>query len=501
MTLRLPPVGRTFPWFILILVGKLILAAFFVSQSAHYLPNTINDYGITISKDYGELLGVVDNYFEHGAYSIDLETGTPYTGRLPGYSAPYLFLQSFLGKEIALLVLILLQLLLSSLATVRIAQCVYGMTLKRRFFFVTMMIVGFAFYSVAWETWTYPESFALSAWLLAVYHFYKSWGSARWWHFLLAGIFMAWAFFLRGFLGVFYIAFGLAFLWQWIRTAQRQRLIIQFCFFLLPLLVFESAWVLRNKLSTGKIILLQSSFGWGEELNEYSLDKAYKPSMLSLRDLIACWGGDNVHYYQGSDMSYFTMKSDPGSFFPFRKEIFFDGFERDSLIHIRQLVQESFNSELDLESRIQSDNRLKAKAERLSAKFKADRSFYVYVKGSFYKLKNLVLQNVVGNWPGPSFSESSVLYKVYKLLVLFVYFGGIIVGAISCLWLILRKNNDVIFHVLWASSVLLLLCFSLLINTAEFKYFMTGALNLSLIGLLGLAELLSLLRRKRAETL
>ena len=501
MTLRLPPIGRTLPWFILVLIGKLLLAAFFISQSAKYLPETINEAGITITKDYGELLGPVDNYFEHGLYSIDPESGISYTGRLPGYSFPYLVLQSLFSSNIALILLIIFQLMLSALATVRISQCIYGISLKRSFFIVTLFLVGFLFYSVAWETWTYAESFALSAWLLAVYHFYKSWGSARWWHFLLAGLFMAWAFFLRGFLGVYYLAFGFAFIWQWFRTKQRRRLMIQFVFFILPLFVFESAWVIRNKVSTGKVILLQSSFGWGDADDAYSIDKAYKPSMLSLRGLIACWGGDNVHFYPGSDMSYFTMRDDPGSFFPFRPEIFSEQIQPDTLVHLRSLVQTSFNKDLELSERINADKSLKAKTERLTDEFRASRPLYYFGMASVYKLKNLCLQNVVGNWPGPSFSASPLPYKAFKLVSLFIYFAGIVLGIISCIWLVLRKNNSVIFHLLWMSTLFSVLSFCFLINTAEFKYFMTGAVNLSLIALVGLAELLSLQRRKRTETI
>lgn len=494
--MRIAPQHTRF-WFILTLTVKLILFAIFLNLGKSFSSGEYSELGVLISKDYGELLGPADSFIENGTYSLREQSDQPYAGRLPGYSVPYMLLRSVLPQGLALLLLILGQIALSAFAAVRISQLIFRISEKKWLFYAALLGVSVLSYSLPWEGWTYPESFGLSAWLLGVYYFQQALDLRSGKAFLWSGFFVAWAFFLRGFLGVYFLAFALVFGAMWLRRHQARGSIFKFALlFILPLFIMESAWTIRNKLSLGEWVFLQTSFGWSDVEQEYALDKVYKPSMLELRKLIASWGGDNVHFYPESDMSYFYMKDEPDSFFPFPNDIFDDSFTPDSLRYIRTLVQSSFNKELPIETRIKADQELASKAEDFRQRFRKKHAGYAYLKAPLLRLKNLVVRNVTSNWPGPAFSASPIWYKAYKLIVLAMYFISMIIGALSTLYLVFMKRSEASFHLLWISTALLALTFMFLINTAEFKYFMTASVNLFLLSLIGLGEFLSLRSRK-----
>ena len=94
---------------------------------------------------------------------------------------------------------------------------------------------------------------------------------------------------------------------------------------------------------------------------------------------------------------------------------------------------------------------------------------------SISRFKNLVLRNVTSDWPGKSFSENHLIYKIYKLLILSCYFTPILLSVLSLIFFLLkpkRINTTTIFFFLCLS--ILCLTFMFLVNVAEFKYFMTG---------------------------
>lgn len=478
---ELIPIKRLRLWFLVAIVFKLLLFWFFKEQSAELSDVQLNEYGITITKDYSELLGPVDHLVDYGTYSLEPNSDKAYAGRLPGYSVAYLLFRFWLNKDVALLFLILSQIILSAFALVKISETIAQIGRQKWLFWASLLGLGFLSYSLPWESWTYPESFALSAWLLSLHYFHRSGREMKTVPLLWAGFFAAWAFFLRGFLGVYFLSFAFIFFLRLMGSLNSKKVLIKGLIFLMPLVIMESTWVIRNKISLGKIVLLQTSFGWSELEQEYPIDKVYKPSMLELRKLIASWGGDNVHFYPGSDMSYFTKEKIAEDFFPFSKDLFFNGFSQDSLIALRRDVQRSLDQQLPMSERLIADASIAERSQRYAEIFKKHKAFRAYLIAPILRAKNLIVHNVTGNWPGPSFSASPLWYKGWKLGVLGLYFGAILSGALIFLIIIWFRSMTEWAILSGFSALTLLLSFMFLINTAEFKYFMTAWANLLVI--------------------
>ena len=134
------------------------------------------------------------------------------------------------------------------------------------------------------------------------------------------------------------------------------------------------------------------------------------------------------------------------------------------------MVQNSYLSEQSEFNRIEAEKKLihyVAESQNVFNKIHGNKIFI----SSFSRIKNLLVNNVVANWPGKSFSENSIVVKVYKLSVVLIFYLMIILSIVS----FLIKNNfskkDKFFRsCLLLSFLYLLLVFSFVINIAEFKY-------------------------------
>ena len=431
------------------------------------------------SNDYSELLAPVDNLIDHGTYAKSSDIHHPYIGRLPGYMFPYVIFRAFFSQKSAVFLLLLFQFLLalsSSYALYLLLRDSVKASIPLSY--LGIIIYTFFNYSIAWEFRTYPESITLSCFIIGTFYLLKSLTNQNKKLLLLSGFFFAWMFFLRGFLLLYFLPISVILFIPLLRSKNLKLISIRFLLFFIPLLVMETSWISRNYYNTGEFIPLQDnlSYSFSEEslTEKYPFDSPYKPTILILRELIAEWGGDNVHFYPNSEMGYFLSNDNLKIENHFPDYIFNDSFTPKDILEINERCKASFKSNLSLTERIKHETQLWETISEKSNLFKTSHGSMLFIS-SFNKFKNLVFRNVTSDWPGKSFSESSLIYKIYKLLILSCYFTPILLSGISLIFFLFkpkRINTVTIFFFLCLS--ILCLTFMFLINVSEFKYFMTG---------------------------
>jgi hypothetical protein len=287
---------------------------------------------------------------------------------------------------------------------------------------------------------------------------------------IYGGLFFAWMFFLRGFLGGYFL---LPILFIILSSKSLKNSFVRVLIFLIPLIFIQFFWVSRNYYSKGEVIFLQSKFVQDHSFdfdNEYPFNSSYKPSILDLRKLISLWGGNNVKYYTNSEMGYFFNEKTATIDTSFPNWIFKKEFSKDRLIYLKELVQNSYLSEQSEFNKIEAEKKLIHYVGELQNIFNEIHGNKIFIS-SISRIKNLLVNNIVANWPGESFSKSSILVKIYKLSVVFIFYLLILFSIIS----FLLKNNfnkkDKFFRICLSLSFLyLLFLFSFVINIAEFKY-------------------------------
>ena len=460
----------------LIVLFKVIILIYFIFQ-LYPADSFINKF---ISNDYSVLLGPVDNLIETGTYEYVKNSNIPYADRMPGYMFPYVIFRYIFSQNIAVLLLISFQIIFSIIASLCLFKLIYLMTKKNYLSFLVFIIFSLFSFLIPWELWTYPESLSVSCYIVGLLFTYMSIGGKKI-NLIYGGLFFAWMFFLRGFLGGYFL---LPTLFIILSSKSIKKSFVRILIFMIPLFIIQFFWVSRNYYSKGEVIFLQSKFVQDHSFHindEYPFNSSYKPSILDLRKLISLWGGNNVKYYTNSEMGYFFNEKTASIDTSFPDWIFKKEFNKDRLIHLKELVLNSYLSEQSELNRIEAEKKLINYITDSHNIFKEIHGNKIFIS-SFSRIKNLLVNNIVANWPGESFSKSSILVKIYKLSVVFIFYLMILFSIVS----FLIKNNfskkDKFFRSsLLLSFLYLLFVFSFIVNTAEFKYTATLFLSCTIL--------------------
>ena len=402
----------------------------------------------------------------------------PYTERLPGYIFPYVFFRYLFEEDLAVISLILFQVtisILSSLALFKIIKWISKSNFVSLICFATCNLFSFISY---WELFAVPESLSVSYYIISIYFLFKHLyieNSYR--YILIAGIFMAMTFFLRGFLFFYIFSPLILFL-----NVKKLKIFIKYTsMFFLPFIILETSWIIRNYSATKKFIPLVSrnSIASDDQIivdKNYDFDQHYKPSMLKLRNYITKWGGIVLGFYDG-EMSYFLNYTDDiENNFP--NWIFSRGVKKKNLVKIKEKVSESFVKTYDFEKRKQIEKSLVDILTTFSNEFRYD-SFLEVIYVKLKRMKNLVGRNVTADYPFGPFRENSLIIKTYKLVTVSIYFIMVIIATFIILYFIIaRKGEHNIFYTfLYINTLWLFFAFSFLINETEFKYTATLFIN------------------------
>lgn len=483
MGFSLPPVSNWKFWIVCSLVIKVAWLAFFIWFSR--LSSVLLNHFYIVTPDYAELLGPVDNYFISGMFEKDVHSSIPYAGRLPGYIFPYFFFKMMFSQDIALTLLVVFQIVFSAIAAYFLALLSYQIFQKRIVFFLFFIFfLVFSFFSV-WDLYIAPNTLSICAYVFHLFFLNSYFGKKNKTTLLFSGLFLAWVFFLRGFLGVYFVSSLAMIMWFHFKSYGRaKKIFFSALIFCIPIMIMEVAWVARNYSAFGKIIPLQTTYVPGQSAEMYNLEN--RPDRyveVILRKLISAWGGECAWYFPDSEMGWIRTSDDSiASTFQFKEYVFYPGFVRDSLNEVR-LAYKRYN----LSSVQQKDSlyfRLTSLTEHYTAKYILNNKFRYYVITPVLRIKNLIVKNVVADWPGKSFSSSHWTIKCFKAMTVLLYILSLIAGSIGILFCFYRIRQAPLILIMTSFNVLLLLfLFAEVIPFAHFVYFATGCINMVFVGM------------------
>ena len=370
---------------------------------------------------------------------------------------------------------VIFQLIVSCFAIRTLAQMLSDLAKKKFIFplsiFVFTCCCWFSNFEIAFN----PGSLSISCFIFAIWYFQKFLDTYAKKNLLFCGFFIGWMLFLRPFLGVYFVCFSfglLIFLFQKKKTFIH---ILQSGFVLiLPFMMMETIWVFRNYTALNKIILLQNTYGPNDKSNEYGNHRHDKYSLQQLRNLIFCWGGDNLWYTPNSEMTWFINAHPSQDAFNFPAYAYCNGYNKDSLILLKKDIILSLTQSLKISQQDSIENKIIERVNAYTLSFKKEKPLRYYLISPFYRLKNLVARNVVSDWPGESFEKSPVAFKILKLLSLGNYLFFVSIGLIFFLCFPLLKNKTPIAILVWFCLGAVLLTFAYFINFAHHSYFFTG---------------------------
>jgi hypothetical protein len=469
---------KPFRWLLLSLLIKSLLYFIFIynntAPAKHF-------YGCFVEAvDHDEYIRPIDNYIDKGTYSLD-GTSEPYAGRLPGFVFPYILFRALFDQNAALILLGIFILTLSILSSYTISLLMFQLTGKKWAFICAFLAMNFIPFYWYFDWSLHVNSLGVSCLVFFLYYIYNFFETNKTKSLIYAGFFIAWLALLRGFCLIWIFVAFIYLLYFHIRNKNSAKKIILSSFlFLMPFMVFETAWTIRNYISLHDFIPLQTSFVPGSKSKnpEYNTGMVTKNSMMSVRKLIFAWGGDNTWYFPNADMAWFVKERDPIiDNFEFDDKIFCEGLTQDSLAKLKSSIIYSFAAIHDKKTQDSIETVIETTAERYYANFLQHNKSYFYFRAPFKRLKHYLFRNPTQNWPGPSFSSGNILQQPFKVISVFEYALLLFLGLIfPVVYFLKRKSKNKKYHFSLIYILLLgnVLPFMYLILMSHYYYFIFG---------------------------
>lgn len=444
-------------WIILALLIKAVFFAYFL-VSRQYSNDEIRGFIGATTGDYYSYIGSIENFINKGIYSPD--------HRMPGYGIIYLFFRLFFKQGMSLNIMIFLQYILYSISIYYLA--IIGMKLfnSNRVFYLTYYLNLAIIFPFMYEIYTQPECFTIASLIFSIYYFVKFSENRKSNDIFYSGILFAWTIFLRPiFLPVFAIYGFLIFISFIRKKITLQNVIKYYIIISLPFIVFDSAWTLRNYKTYHKIIFLQKSMYYQEQLNYFEVD---------LIKFIQSWGGDATYWNPKAEIRWFNFKnSDKNEAILDTKDvnetlpdyIYTTKFNSDSLLKLKGLIADYFNIPANTKQKTTLSNCIRNKLQDYTLSIKTERPFlYCIIAPSVLFKKFLIHQISFTNTKGVSFIK-----KISKDYYNFMYNILIILCLISFLFIAFLKKYDVklIVHLI---VIYIFIVFPVFLRFVEYRY-------------------------------
>jgi len=246
--------------------------------------------GVEIKQD----LVAAENFFHTGNYYFGKNNmdEDDFTYRLPGFLFVYLPFRCLLSTDAALTAIVLLQVLLSTLATLALARIVFNITKKPIYYYVAFMLFLGSGYVQNHNFGLNREGLTTYVLIFALYLLQSWYAKPKLYLMILFSLLLTWCYLYRAFLvPPVFIIFAIILYYQW---EGNKKLPMKLAFLLfLPSIIFFSYWIPRNYVLTKKLIPLETC-------------TQHKELFMSEIRLIQTWGGEALPWIENSEGSWFN---------------------------------------------------------------------------------------------------------------------------------------------------------------------------------------------------
>ncbi len=237
------------------------------------------DYFIHIHGDTMSYFEPIIHLLEQGSYSPDY--------RMPGYG--FLFYGFFLlshSQEASFFLIVLLQFILTGMAYGLIAQMVFELTGSRKFYALSFLLMEVNYY-LLFDSYLSTESIATSLLILISYLCFRP-GRFP----LFMGLAVCWLIFLKSIFCLLFIPLGFYLLQK--KLSKRFFLLL-----LIPLVLIEGSWILRNAIKFHAFVPLtyQTFYPEGQYGSIYGFQ--------SIQEIIRAYGGSHQFWRMDSEAAWY----------------------------------------------------------------------------------------------------------------------------------------------------------------------------------------------------
>ena len=420
-----------FKWFLFILAAKLLwLLLFTALRNPQWNPilavGTIGLYG-----------GDTQTYY----YPLEqLIASGEYYGmcRMPGVLPIYLPLRMILSEVNAQQAIVVLQVIFDSISTLLLAILAARLFGNRKAFHATILLSCVTTFIALRTVYLLSDSFCISA-LIAAFFFLSSYFQSHRKSLLLyAGLFLAWAIFLRQITLLAAPTMGIMVLTHHWKDGKK---ILQAGFMLaLPLVLSLSVWTLRNHITYGRTIVFVAP------LNEcmYNLT----PELGAVRNLIITMGEDFQPWSKGGGAYwFFDQPLNDRSPSPFHEHHFTAGMKQEELLGLRSDYRTLADPSLSKSTHDSLQQSVVQRANTYSAAYQNEHVWDYRVGNKIRFARLFLFPGRIDDIPFPAVDKMNFLQKgikAWSLVSLWILHA--LALLVAAWWLIQRRRE----FLLWA---------------------------------------------------
>ncbi|XWW47336.1 hypothetical protein JYG30_07795 [Fibrella sp. USSR17] len=372
--LLLKPATSWFHWIVLALVAKGLFFGWFLTRTYYH---DIDGFWGQSNGDMMTYIQPVESLLAHQGFKTDV--------RMPAYPALYLAFRLLFSVPVACNLVILCQLLVSALSVYVLGLCAQRLFQHERAFYWGYFIYLFSTFVSVFDAYFLTESLAASASVFLLYALLRfEENPSRWPMLLVAGCWMTWSIFLKPahmpLLGIPVAIWAL----RWLRGKLSAKQLLRYIFlFLLPFMLVDGAWMVRNYRTYKEVIPLLKSPWYPESFwpanyfdlmafcQSYGEDFSFWFPNTGIR-WIQGWGNNNflppVRWYVKEELG------PPPSY------VYTDKFNLDSITSVRNLCYSLGNGPvLDSLQRSAVSAQIKEKMNRYTRSVREDNPLVYYV--------------------------------------------------------------------------------------------------------------------------
>ncbi len=402
----------------------------------------------------------IEHLLAYGHYTYSLTHLPAYAGRMPGYGTVYGALRLALPPTAACDGVVLLQIALALVSLYYLGELAYLLTQRRAVAYAVVMMHAISPYGAQADLFLLTESFAASALIISSYYFLRGTTTDNNWYLILAGSWLTWVIFLRPYMAPLLGVWLIIHLYQ--NSTQIKYAVGKLCVssmvFLLPFVVIDGAWTIRNWLVCRQFIPLQALYA-GIRMS---------PVYLESRRFAAALGDDPVEWNTSSIMAWLTLPKPPAQAAPKQWQLTSYG-TYDSLAWVRQRIQAAKAEKPPGDYQQPNTKQAVAALRRFHDAVVHERPFLYYVVAPLRLTYHLVLTGggtSIFAWP---FNELSLWQRGIRLL--FTFSHWLIIGASLLSYFSWPRGLPSGWVLVRLSSIFLIVFFVLGLRYVEPRYF------------------------------
>lgn len=471
-------------WISFVVLGLIVRGLSAVLMLNGTARTDVSDRLPMVNDDTASYLAPIESILSGGNYEPDY--------RMPGVGAPYWILRQFLDVEDSLYTMVILQVLISGV-------CVWllGLLAERMSGSTKLGLIVYGLFLISTHTSRYDialasDSLTISVVIIQATILQRAFDRRSTSLLVLAGLLLTWLYFLRPVASLLIAPASLLILFRWSGRPSLRPVL----WFLIPVAIFETAWVVRN---------WKANHEFNPLTNQGMMpDWISKSTRGHVMDFVRGYGGNYIWWEPGADIRWYgewmseAAVDDEG-----RKatepppDAYVPGYDRDSLLLISERVRQIHAGGLSPQDSTATTEWVKSTLIRYGRMHREAAPFSHHILSRARMLRYILAQSGCEFLFDLPFDQLPLWKKGFKLIQVALFAFAMIAGAVFAANSLWHWRHARTVLALWVPivAIYMIVVYPLVLKMSEHRWVAHVYPLWLLMGVMAVAAVLGRVRR------